>query len=589
MLIRKTVCLIALLWPLTAWSALPLNGRIVAFEGTEGLSQPYRFEVEITGNSVDALLPLIDTAVSFPLPGGQQIGGILREVYALGMQRRSMGYRLVIEPRLADAAQARRYRSFVEMTSTDVISDLLSELGQNFEMNVTGDPVQWPLITQYDESDLDFMHRLMERDGLFYYFEHGENSHTMIITDRSTNAPEIPAPLNAAGERANLQRLEFGIGKSAGTVQRNNFNFETPNASLAAQAQGARFTQIINEEVRAQHTELAQGQVTAAQQLQAQTALAAVVTGRSTAGIVSGHRVEVAGLAHREANQQYLITDVEHSFNRGRYRNSFNAIPASLPYRTPISTPTPRASVTRAFVAGPAGEEIDVDEHGRVRVSFIWSRPGQETRVRVVQPNADSLWFPRIGEEVLVGFVNDDPSRPLVLGSLFNADARPPYPLPESKTVLRLAASSSPGGQGVNEIMLGNTAGSELMRLSAAKDLTTVAANDRRESVGNNQLLTVSEDRRVTVGGNQATSISGSAQTSIRGDARMSANTLLIEGSDQIVLRVGNQQLVIDSNGVRLPPSSSSSNQTSAPPVRTTAPTAPSRRTATPIRRPPPS
>ncbi len=395
----RVACFVVLIWPVMAWSALPVNSRIVAFQGTEGLSEPYRFEVEISGHPVKSLQSLLDKPASFPLPGGQQIAGVVGEARALGLQGRNMLYRLVIEPRLAELAQTRRYRSFMEKNSAEVIAEILDEIGQSHDMRISQDLDTHTLLTQYNETDLNFIHRLMEHAGLYYYFEHGTNSHTMVVTDRSSDAPEIGNTL-AIGDK--LASFEYGFQKHVGTVQRNNTNFQTPAASLAAQAQSKRFRQMVNEEVRARHVSQAQGQRVANQQLHAHTAVAATTHGASSTGLVSGYVVDVTRHHQAGANQQYLLAAVTHTLDKEGYRNTFSAIPASLPYRLLIKTPTPRASVARAVVSGATGEEIDVDEYGRVRVSFIWSRPGIEPRVRVLQPDAASQWLPRVGEEVLV-------------------------------------------------------------------------------------------------------------------------------------------------------------------------------------------
>ena len=532
----------------TAWGALPINGRIAQVNGEENISQPYRFEVEVISTSpATALLEMIDTAASFQLPGGRDVAGVIQEVRHLGATREGTRYRLVVGPRLADLRLTRRSRTFHEKTAIDIVIEILEENGISADTgNLTGTFPVRTHVTQFNESDLSFIHRLLEMEGVYYFFEHTSSSAQMVLSDRSIAAPLGRQQLIAAGRQSNLNEFDFGFAKHTGRVRLHNVDFEKPATSLASTASSSRYANLLQEQYAARHTSLDQGSSDANIRLQAFIADALSVQGASrTSAVRAGHRIRLSAHPQPEANQLYFVTRVTHQLDAdGNYSNAFNVIPANTPFRPLPNTPTPVAGSALGQISGPAGEEIHVDEYGRVKVMLPWFESSQAAVwARVLQPNSESLWLPRMGEEVAVTFENGDPDRPLVLGTLFNAVLMPPFSLPDTKDVRRLGSSTTPGGQGVNALLFADRAGAELLSLSAARDLRTVANNDKTTVVGNNSSTEIGSAMKLTVGGDQQTTITGQSSTQ--------AQTLLLEGGKQIILRVGKQQLLIDANGVR--------------------------------------
>ena len=490
-----------------ASAELPISGRIVKVSGTEALSTPYEFEVEVIGRAPKGpLAGIINEPASFALPGGRQVAGIVREVHNLGRALRGFRYQITLGPKMADLALVSRSGSLAELSSLDILRRILDEVGVDPQTDVTGTPTTLVHSTQLDESDLNYFHRIMEVDGLFYLFQHSASGASMRLADQLSGAPMLPQILQAGGRSPNLLALDFGVA-GVGT----NSTVASGSSRLSA--------------------------------------------------LSAGHRVRIEGSPFREANQVWFVTSVDHEVDdQGAYSNTFTAVPASAGYVP--SRETPRPTVTSAFglVTGPAGEEIHVDEYGRVEVALPWMAPGGDGLwMRVLQPNTDSLWLPRVGEEVLVAFEYGDADRPYVVGSAFNAQHMPPFALPQLKAVRRLGSRSSPGGNGVNEVFFGDVAGQELLRLGAAKDFRTVARNDHHSTVGNDLSTQVDADAQLMVGGNQQTTVAGQSLTR--------AGELVLQGTERIVLRVGSQQLVIDADGVQLPQSQATTS-TNAPPPR---------------------
>lgn len=565
----------------TAYAALPIPGTILQVSGTEGVSSLYVFTVDVDGPALkEPLVDLVDQSASVTLPGGRVVHGVVQWVGALGRTDKGVRYRLTLAPRAADLRLRGRNRVFREQSVPSVVLSLLSEAGQPARADLTGSYGPRPLVVQYQESDWDFVARLLEHEGIYFYFEHGPSGHTLVLSDRSGAAPQVRGQLSASAQKGRaplLTAFDFGVGKHPGQVTVEDYDFHQPTTALRSVVTAARFGPLSLEEFPAGFDVQEVGTRLATTRLEERMAAAATMGGTSTLPtLIPGFVVGVTGHAHAAANQAYFVTHVGHELVNGRYSNEFTAVPASIVYRPPRVTPVPAAGLEVGFVTGPAGQEIFVDEFAQVDVRFPWSDQGEIVRTRVLQPSVESMWLPKTGDEVLVAFVDADPSRPVVLGPLFNGTHMPPYSLPDTKDVVALRARSTPGGAGTNEVFLGNRAGAELLRLTAAKDLAAAVANDQVVQVGRDNYLTVSNDESVEVIGDRTIDVGG--------DSRFEAKTLELTGSERIVLRVGSQLLVLDQNGLKLPGSATTAPQKTIP--QTTAPQKTIPQTTTPTTRP---
>ncbi|BAP57900.1 hypothetical protein THII_3603 [Thioploca ingrica] len=215
----------------------------------------------------------------------------------------------------------------------------------------------------------------------------------------------------------------------------------------------------------------------------------------------TGYQFTLSGHPRRELNAKYVLRWVSHSLSLTHYTNAFQAFPAHFSFRAPITTPKPKIiSPQTAIVTGPPGEEIYSDQYGRIKIQFHWDQEGQyddksSCWIRVSQISAGqgwgNLWIPRIGQEVVVSFLNGDPDMPLVIGNVYNAQQQPPYKLPDEQTKSSIKSNSSKGGGGFNEIRFEDKAGSEELFIHAQKDLNQVVKNDLSQEVKNDKSISI--------------------------------------------------------------------------------------------------
>jgi type VI secretion system secreted protein VgrG len=339
-------------------------------------------------------------------------------------------------------------------------------------------------------------------------------------------------------------------------------------------------------------TALDQAERYARLRLEAHEARQQVVRGTGNCrGIQSGYRFDLKEHYRREVNQAYQILAVRHQGRAGDYRswntapldyeNEFVCIPHSVPYRPPLLTPRPRvAGHLTAVVVGKAGEEIWVDKHGRIKVQFHWDRVGKKDEnsscwVRVSTPWAGKNWgaihVPRIGQEVLVEFLNGDPRYPIIIGSVWNGDHAPPYGLPANGTQSGIKSRSSKGGaaENCNELRFEDKKGSEEVYLQAEKDLTVQVKNDEKCTVVHDRAATIkNHDTRTVQEGNDTTTIEkgsqtitvkqGKQETSVdQGDQLVTIKmgkqvVTLNQGNQEVTLKMGNQTTKADLGNITL-------------------------------------
>ena len=318
-----------------------------------------------------------------------------------------------------------------------------------------------------------------------------------------------------------------------------DYNFETPSTSLAANVDSvvdvggnARFEVY---DYPGEYEKKPQGEDLVKLRIQEEEATHFVLSGASTCrAFSSGYRFDLQDHYRRDLNQAYLLLEVHHSASAGEYYssggtstvgetyvNSFTASPHSVPYRAPRITRKPIVQGTQtAVVVGPAGEEIYTDKYGRVKVQFHWDREGKRNEnsscwIRVSQPWAGKNWGsvanPRIGQEVIVDFLEGDPDRPIITGRVYNAEQMPPYALPANQTQTGTKSRSSKGGGGANfnEIRMEDKKGSEELYIHAEKDENHIVENDQSINVGHDKTESVGHDETITIGNDRTETVSG--------------------------------------------------------------------------------
>ena len=458
------------------------------FNGSEEISRLFRFELDVIAEHerevpFDALLGE-DVSVAFHFAGepGRFLNGIISRITKAQGDSRLATYRLEMVPKLWILTRTARSRIFQQTSVPDILSQVLDAARVDHVMDVQGNFHPREYVVQYRETDFNFVSRLMEEEGIYYYFLHGERGHTMILANTPDGHADVPAgPIQFVGKG--------GLGSSNGVTQWEktqelrsgkytlwDYNFQLPRQNLEASAliqesvQTGTVTHFLdlpaNEQTEIydypggyaqrfdgidpagaeQPGELEKifedNQRTAGIRMEEEAVAGILIEGQSNdPQLRSGHKFSLEN--HPDADGTYYITSVSHSVSRAggagapvEYSNSFMCIPTGLPFRPGRVTPKPVVQGTQtALVVGPAGEEIFTDKYGRVKVQFHWDREGQNdessslwVRVGSLHAGAESgmVLIPRIGQEVIVAFLEGDPDRPIIVGSVYNAEHLPP-------------------------------------------------------------------------------------------------------------------------------------------------------------------
>jgi type VI secretion system secreted protein VgrG len=536
------------------------NTLLASFEGTESVSKPFRFSVRFLSEKpvdlssllgTDAVITVQEELSSTPVYFHGKIWSLQQ---CSATEQDMLAYEAELVPTLRLLALQRKCRIFHKATVRTIVSSIFeSNSLKDYEFDLQGDLPMRDYCVQYRETDLNFVSRLLEEEGIFYFFQHKKDHHKLILTDKKAGLPRCPA--DAA---ANYHPLEGGARVSSpvfalksrrrlrsGTVELTDYNYETPKISLAASLDNSSQGKLFQYPGR--YATKSDGERYARIRLEEEEAqIAEVVGSGACAGFRAGHSFQLSGHAQRDWNRQYFVLSVHHSGEnqtyRGdaqsqaaKYRNTFRAIPQTVQYRPPRITPAAIVHGTQtAIVIGPEGQEIDTDSYGRVQVRFFWA--GAETNscwVRVAQTWAGKNWgsiaIPRIGQEVVVEFLEGNPDRPLIIGSVYNADQMPPYDLPANKTRSGIRSHSTTGGavSNCNEIYFEDRKGEEVLFFQAERDHQVNIKHDCTTTIGNDQTLTVKHNRDATVSNNDSLAVKADRS------ANITKNESLTVGADR--------------------------------------------------------
>lgn len=555
-------------------------GTVVGFSGSEGISRPYAYVVEAryTGAALDTEAQLGRPAsLTFTRNNRTTtFGGIITACAVSGASGTSRLYTVRIESPLAHLALTTDYRINQDTTAHEVAANLYRAITTNLPISgLTGNYYQHANLVQYAETDLNFFSRLLENEGIFYFFDQSATPPALTVGDSASAflaAPNSPfayygdtaTNVPAAGECIRTFQKAHHQSTQRSTV--NAYNFQTPSANLEGHTTGSG----VGEQY-----EFAKSGIDASYYVQLaqvrqerQTAERAAIAGSGTApDLRAGYRFALADYAGVGVEGSYVVTEVRHAgfvrvtngVSKLFYGNQFQVIPTSLTYRPALRTPKPQAQPCTAVVTGPASEEIWTDQYGRVKVQFHWDRYGVKDQnssawLRQTSPMASSdfrgmMFLPRIGDEVLVSFIQGDPDQPVITGSLYNGINMPPYNLPGSKTVSTIRSTGSKGQPSqVNEIKFDDLAGNQEFNLQAAKDMNVDVANDLIVSASHNLVInaavnleiTASKDLTINVASNLT--VQANAQTTFSGP--LAASSLAIQtGSASNLTLTGNLYL----------------------------------------------
>ncbi|MEZ4302568.1 MAG: type VI secretion system tip protein TssI/VgrG [Polyangiaceae bacterium] len=555
--------------------------RVVRYTGREAMSDA--FEVELHVQIDDAKVPFADTIgkpADFAFGGDPEaprhIRGLIRRFEYLHHRGRHTTYRALLVPKAFRLTLRRNNRIFQGKTAPQIIEAVIGEAAiEPHTLALSGSYAAREYCVQYRESDWDFINRLMEEEGIFYYFEHGADSTKLVIGDSPSVYTAIDGDAMvklhagglALGER--IRRLHYGEELRSGKSTMRDYNFKTPALSLESSHAADIDGDLEVYEYPGNYGDTGVGGQLTQRRLEALQAARRSGDGESNCARLAPGRtftLDDTGeeIPRDDLAQEYLVTSVVH---RGQdaaeegdggpssYENVFTVVPATVAFRPVPRTPRPRIhGVQTAVVTGPGGEEIHTDEHGRIKVQFFWDRKGQKDEnsscwVRVKQAWAGPAWgqifLPRIGQEVVIEFVEGDPDRPLCSGAVYHAANVPPYPLPGEKTKSTIKTESTVGGGGYNELRFEDLKGSEEIYLQGEKDWNILIKNDKNQtighdetlSVGNDQTINVDHDRRKAVSNDQAETVGGNKSIDVQGnhtEAIHSNESITIDGNETL-------------------------------------------------------
>ncbi|MBP2298718.1 type VI secretion system Vgr family protein [Azospirillum picis] len=568
--ISQTGRLLTLTSPLGADVLIP-----VAVEGEEGLSRLFRYTITMVSSEM-AIAPadILGKALTLSIArkGGDPrvINGIVRSFTAGPLALR--GYRRYtaeIVPTLWLATLRSDCQVFQDKSVVQIVDAMLADCGvtEVKKQGLSGTHNARPVCVQYRETHFDFIARLLQDEGIFFYFQHEAGKHTLVLSDSAAGYADCldKDVIHAASNQGNTLVIDsWAHGQSyvSGKWTLSDYNFETPSTDLAASTTTVlsvpafksheRFDYPGGYGVKADGTTLSRLRME-----ETETGYEQVAGSGTYRGLSAGGKITMAGHAvAAEVGQGYVLTelalsaqDESHLGNAGgppAFSCRFAAIPDATVFRPP-PVPRPRThGPDTATVVGPSGEEIYCDKYGRVRVQFHWDRKGTDDEksfvwLRVAQAMAGKNWgtifTPRVGMEVLVDYLGGDPDRPLIVGCVYNGENLPPYTLPDNKTQSGIKTRSSKGGDATafNELRFEDKKDAEEIYFHAQKDFKRVVENDDSLQVDHDQTITVKNDRTETVSeGNEAVTISKGNRT-----------VTVSEGNDTHEVTKGNRSLTV--------------------------------------------
>ena len=537
--------------------------QVLGFDGHEKLNQCYRFEIELVSERPDLDL---DTLLNRPAylaygPAGKGAHGVIDSIGQGESGKRLTRYTLALRPQLAYLAHSCNQRIFQHLSAPQVIAQVLEAHG------IQADAYRFQLgqayperdyCVQYDESDLHFIQRLCEEEGISFHFQHSEGGHVLVFGDDQTVFPKL-APVGyqqgsgMVADQAVVKRFGVRLETRSSHASFRDYDFEQPRLQMEA-TYGSEFEPLLEVyDYPGRFTTRVRGKHLSKRALERLRTDYELAEGLGDAYLASGHFLPLTGHPRQPWNDLWLLTEVFHQgrqpqvleesvsdtevtpsplwgegwgvgedvFTQG-YRNRFIATPWDIVFRPQLEHPKRKFLGSQtAVVTGPAGEEIHCDEYGRVKVQFHWDRQGQADDKTSCWMRVSSSWagdryggiaIPRVGMEVLVTFLEGDPDQPLVTGCLYHKEHQVPYDLPANKTRTVFKTLSSPGGGGYNELRIEDRKGAEQIYLHAQRDWD--------ENIEHDQKIRVGHERHDTVEANSYSEFRAEEHLTVAGDRK---------------------------------------------------------------------
>jgi type VI secretion system secreted protein VgrG len=541
----------------------------IAFRGTEQISGLFSFEVDLIAenSSVIDFSKLVgnDISVAIATPGKgdepdlRYISGIC-SCFSQGKRNEEFTfYYAEVVPKIWVLTRRAQSRIFQQKSVPDILKEVLEGFDSDFQLHGQYEPREY--CVQYRETDFDFASRLMEEEGIFYFFTHNQKGHKIVLADTPTSHMDVPGLAVArygmieGGARKADHILEW---RKTQTIRSSRYSlwdhsFQQPKQNLEANAKimpsvhagsvehklngkvtapleiyefpggyAVRFDGVNSsggEQPDRLRKIFAENERTAKVRIQAEASDSLKIVGSSSCqNFTAGHKFRLE--RHFDADGDYVLVSVAHKASMENaytsvpgsgelsYANSFTSIPLELPFRPKRKTVKPFVQgVQHAVVTGPPGEEIFTDKYGRVKVQFYWDRHGKKDAnsscwLRVAQTWAGKNWgsvqIPRIGQEVIVAFVEGNPDEPVIVGSVYNPETMPPYDLPGKKVVSGFK-SNTHKGKGYNEMSMDDTAGNEKITIHGQYDMNTTVEHDQTNTVHGKMTETIDKDTTIHI------------------------------------------------------------------------------------------
>jgi type VI secretion system secreted protein VgrG len=562
------------------------------FRGSEGMSRLFRFELDLLSEDQGITFTDIvgkNVTISVLQADGtpRYFNGVISRFGQGAAEGVFATYHAEMVPWLWFLTRDANCRIFQNMAIPDIITKVFSDAGQTaYKNSVTATYPTREYCVQYRETDFNFVSRLMEEYGIYYFFTHDNGQHTLVMGDAPSNNADCPGQnqfklyteSTAVLDEDVIQSWQIEQELRTGKYSLTDYNFLTPSSNLLASTTTVDVvggnTSYNTYDYPGKYLTQGDGSTLVKTRMEEEESVHLVAHGTSDArSLVTGYKFTLQEHYRDDLNQPYLLTDIDHvatttsygssrGEQRDHYSNSFRCIPASVPFRPLRVTPHPTIMGPQpAVVVGPSGEEIYTDKYGRIKVQFFWDQVGTKDEnsscwIRVAHAWAGKQWgiiyIPRIGQEVMVDFLEGDPDQPLVVGRVYNADQMPPYTLPDNMTQSGILTRSSKGGtaDNFNQLRFEDKKGSEEIYFHAEKDKNIVVENNETLTVGSSNSNTSPDGSRThTVYNNDSLTVT-------QGNRTISVNT----GNETHTIKQGNQTLTVSQGNQTI--SVSQGNQT---------------------------
>ena len=551
-----------------------------SLRGREELGRPSEFELSALAtrgdiNPSDLLGKTVTVKLELLKGGFRYFNGHVTRFAQGDTVGRYYEYRMTVRAWLWFLTRTTDCRIFQEKTVPEIIKEVFADHKMAvFEDGLTATYSQREYCVQYRETDFDFVSRLMEEEGIFYYFEHSDGKHTLKLVDSDSGYKKLekasiayyPPGRALHGDEEYIQTFRQDQRIQPGTVALHSFDCFKPKADLGVKAKNVQQHEHADYEIFDYAGDYIQADHgdhyvrLRVDELHSEFDRADAEC--NVREIAIGRLFDLTNAPRRDQEREYLIVGAEWELQNNTYetntdedaiyRCTMTVLQSRQQFRPARTTPRPTMGGPQtAVVVGPAGDEIYCDKHGRVKVQFHWDRYGKRDEnsscwVRVSQPWAGKDWgtvsIPRIGQEVVVDFLEGDPDQPLITGRVYNGDNMPPYVLPAAAVVSGIKTKTHKGA-GYNEISLDDTKGKEKVTIHAQYDMATTAKHDQTITIGNDQTVKVGAKRTVTVGGADKLDVTGSETISVSGAIKITSPV-------SITLEVGGSQIKISPGSI---------------------------------------